>query len=133
MGAEGCPEAMQLLNFIFSSGIIFNDGHEIRARLHAGDDVAAVVEDLGRKFGDSQASDRVKAVIENWPPLHVEGVSHMVKWALDKLDTEDRVMIRWKGDAEHHETVTRLELRDHTLEIEFAHPPAAARAGPAGA
>ena len=56
----------------------------------------------------------------------MEAVTRLVGWALEKLDTDDRVMIEWKGDAEYHETVTKFELRNNTLHIEFAHPPVAA-------
>ncbi len=65
---------------------------------------------------------------ENWPDLHLEAVSKVVQWALTKLDTDDRIMIKWKGDADSTETVTKFELRDHTLVIEFAHPPGSMRA-----
>ena len=130
MAEFGCPQAMELLNLVFNSIYIFNDGHEIRSRLEAGDDVADIVEDLGQKFGPSEALADIRRVTENWPRLHMEAVSEMVQWALGKLDTDDRVTITWKGDADHPETVTRFELRDHTLHIEFAHPPViAAKAG----
>lgn len=123
MADSQCLEAMQLLNMVFSSGIIFNDGHEILARLEAGDEVAGLIEDYSKKFGKAEMAGGIRAVTENWPPLHLEAVSQMLQWALGKLDTSDRVMIKWRGDAEHPETVTKFELRDHTLEIEFAHPP----------
>ena len=64
---------------------------------------------------------------------HTEAVAQMVQWALGKLDTEDRITIRWKDDAEYRETVTKFELRDHELLIEFAHPPAGLRAPGASA
>lgn len=119
----GCSMAMELLNAVFTTPLILNDGHEILARLEAGDDVADVVDGLTRKFGDPEASSSIREVMERWPPLHLEAVSQMVQWALGKLDSDDRVTIRWKGDAEHHETVTRIELRDHLMVVEFAHPP----------
>ena len=128
MGATGCPEAMELLNQVFGSGLIFNDGHEIFARLTAGDEVVDIVEDLGLKFGSEDAARPIRNVIENWPSQHLEAVGEMVRWALGKLDSEDRVTIAWKGNADHPETVTRFELRDHSLLIEFAHPPAAVQA-----
>ena len=78
------------------------------------------------EFGQPDMVVDVQKVVRNWDPLHMEAVTKLVGWALGKLDTEDRVMIEWKGDAEYHETVTKFELRDHTLYIEFAHPPVAA-------
>lgn len=117
-----CMEAMQLLNMVFSAGFIFNDGHEIFARLDAGDDVADIADDFSEKFGKKEMAGPIREVIEGWPRLHVEAVGQLLHWALGKLDTEDRVMIKWKGDDENPETVTRFELRDHTLLIEFAHP-----------
>lgn len=128
MGATGCPEAMELLNQVFGSGLIFNDGHEIYARLMAGDEVVDIAEDLGKKFGSEEAVRPIRRVMENWPSQHLEAVGEMVRWALGKLDTEDRVTIAWRGDADHPETVTRFELRDHSLLIEFAHPPVAVQA-----
>lgn len=119
-----CAQAMQVLNAIFTTPLIFNDGHEILQRLQAGDEVADIAEELGRKFGQPGQAEQVRALANSWPPLHVEAIGSMVQWALAKLDTDDRVTIRWKGDAEHSETVTKFELRDHTLLIEFAHPPA---------
>ncbi len=127
MPDSGCGEAMQLLNLVFSSGIISNDGHEIYARLSDGDDVSDMVEEYSKKFGKAEMAGEIRKVIERWPPLQLEAVAQMVHWALGKLDTEDRVMIKWKGDDEHPETVTKFELRDHTLLIEFAHPPVGAQ------
>ena len=133
MPGSGCPEAMEVLNVVFSSGLIGNDGHEIAARLEAGDDVADIVGDIAIEFGQPDMVADVQKVIKAWDPLHMEAVTRMVSWALGKLDTEDRVMIEWTGDAEYHETVTKFELKDHTLHIEFAHPPvAAAQAAAAG-
>lgn len=133
MPATGCPETMELINAIFTTPLIFNDGHEILARLQAGDDVPDIVEELGKKFGNDQIAAMAREVTANWPSLHMEAVGQVVQWALGKLDTDDRVTIQWKGDAEHPETVTRFELRDHTLLIEFAHPPVGAEAVRIGA
>jgi hypothetical protein len=124
---------MKLMNVVFSSGIVANDGHEILARLNAGDDILEVVEDLNMNFGRPRMARAVRAVGENWPDLHLEAVTKLVQWALTKLDTDDRIMIKWKGDADSTETVTKFELRDHTLVIEFAHPPESLRAALAGA
>lgn len=129
MPDTACDGAMQLLNQVFASGVIQNDGHEILARLEAGDQITDVVGDFGRKFGQADVADNILGLMEHWPSLHLEAVSEMVQWALGKLDTEDRVMIKWKGDAEHPETVTKFELRGHTLVIEFAHPPIGSGAG----
>ena len=126
MPTEGCTAAMEVLNTVFSSGLIGNDGHEIAARLDAGDDVADIIGDIAVEFGQPQLVVDVQKVVNDWPPLHREAVAQLVSWALGKLDTDERVMIKWKGDAEHHETVTKFELRGRTLHIELAHPPAAA-------
>ena len=123
MAQVSCLEAMDLLSMVFSSGIIGNDGHEILARLQAGDDPAEIIGDLGDKFDRPEQGTALREVAANWPPLHLQMLAGVVQWALGKLDTDDRVMIKWKGDAESSETVTKLELRDHTLQIEFAHPP----------
>lgn len=133
MGSGGCLESMELLNQVFQSGIIENDGHEIFARLNAGEDVVDLVGDYGKKFGKGKVARRIQEAVQDWPPLHREAVTKMVAWALSKLDTDDRVMISWKGNADHPETVTRFELRDHTLLIEFAHPPGGFSAAQAGA
>ncbi len=127
-----CSSAVQLLNAIFTTPLILNDGHEILQRLEAGDQVADIAEDLGQKFGQPGQAEKVRALANGWPPLHVEAIGSMVQWALAKLDTDDRVTIRWKGDAEHSETVTKFELRDHTLLIEFAHPPGSIQPARAG-
>lgn len=128
-----CVQAMELLNQVFGSGLIFNDGHEILARLENGDDVGDIVADLGRKFGEAGTDDVVTRVVESWPPLQLQLVSQAVRWALAKLDTDDRVTIKWRGDAESPQTVTKFELRDHELVIEFAHPPAGISSEPAAA
>ena len=120
----GCPESMELLNTVFSTALILNDGHEIRARLADGDDMLDIVADLNDKFGRKRMGRAIRSVGENWPALQLEAVSEMVKWALDKLDSDDRITISWRGDAESQETVTRFELKDNTLLIEFAHPAA---------
>lgn len=118
-----CLEAVDLLNAIFGTPLILNDGHEILQRLEAGEDAVAIAEDMSDKFGQPGQAAQIRALAEGWPPLHIEAMSGMVQWALSKLDTDDRVTVAWKGDADHPETVTKFELRDHTLLIEFAHPP----------
>lgn len=128
-----CGAAIEVLNVVFGSPLIFNDGHEILERLEAGDDLVDVVEDLSKKFGQPEMATEIRQVIENWPPLHLEAVSGMVRWALSKLDTDDRVTIRYKGDAEQPETVTKFELSGHELLIEFAHPPGSLQGAPASA
>jgi hypothetical protein len=55
----------------------------------------------------------------------MEAVASVFTWALSKIDSDDRVSITWKGDADYPETVTRFELRGNQLKIEFLHPPAA--------
>lgn len=122
----GCPESMELLNQVFGTALILNDGHEVHARLVAGDDVLDIVGELNEKFGRKRLGRAIRKVGESWPPLQLEAVSEMVKWALGKLDTEERITIEWRGDAESSETVTKFEIRDNSLLIEFAHPPAAA-------
>jgi hypothetical protein len=125
-GTGGCAEVLTLLNAIFQIPAILNDGHEIAARLRAGDDFIDVVADLNGKFGRPGYASLVESVGEAWPPLHRAAVTEMVRWALDKLDTDDRIAIEWKGNAESPQTVTKFELRDHTLVIDFAHPPVVA-------
>jgi len=125
MAQVACSEAMELLNFVFSSGIISNDGHEILERLQVGDDLVEFIGELGEtKFNRAEQGRALRAVGRAWPSLDLELIQLVAGWALGKLDTDDRVLIRWKGDDEHPEVVTRLELRDHTLVVEFAHPPA---------
>ncbi len=119
----GCAETVDLLNVVFQAPYIFNDGHEILARLRAGDDVVEVVQGLNEKFGRRAYRPLIKALGSNWPPQHLEAITTMVHWALEKLDTDDRVMIEWKGNTRHRETTTRFELKNHLLVIEFAHPP----------
>jgi hypothetical protein len=121
--ATGCSETVHLLNAVFQSYFIFNDGHEIRSRLQAGHNVVDIVQGLNRKFGRREYRPFIRALGNAWPPQHLEAITTMVRWALEKLDTDDRVMIEWKGDASRRETVTKFELRDHLLTIEFAHPP----------
>lgn len=123
MANVGCQMTVDLLNAVFDTALILNDGHEIYARLSAGDDVVAVVQDLNHKFGRPKNGRVIEAIGTAWPALHREAISEMVRWAMGKLDTDDRVNIRWKGDADNPETVTRFELREHELLIEFSHPP----------
>lgn len=123
MAAGGCIEAMELLNLAFATVFILNDGHEILARLNAGEDAAAIAAEYSAKLGKEESADEIGKVIRGWPPLHLEAVTQVVRWALGKLDTDDRITIHWKGDADSPETVTRFELRDHQMLIEFAHPP----------
>ena len=122
-----CAEAMELVNAVFGSGLIFNDGHEIHARLEAGDDLGDILVELNGKFGKPRRAEAMRRVVAGWPPLHREAVEKMIHWALSKLDTSDRILIEYKGDAESDATVTRFEFRDHTLLIEFSHPPARRR------
>lgn len=121
--APGCMETVDLLNVVFQAPFIFNDGHEILTRLRAGDDVVEVVQGLNRKFGRREYRPMINALGDAWPSQHLDAITTMVHWALEKLDTDDRVMIEWKGNATNRETVTKFALRDHLLTIEFAHPP----------
>ena len=127
-----CLEGVDALNLLFGTALILNDGHEILARLEAGDDVADIAEPYAEKLGKGDMAEGFVRLMKNWPPLQMEAITEMVQWALSKLDTDDRVMIRWKGDDESPETVTRFELGDHTLLIEFAHPPGSLQAAGAG-
>jgi hypothetical protein len=122
-GTGGCHEALTLLSTVFQVPAILNDGHEIAARLHAGDDLVDIVGDLNGKFGQPGNASLIRTVLESWPAQQREAVTQMVQWALGKLDTDERIAIEWKGDAESSRTVTKFELCDHTLVIEFAHPP----------
>jgi hypothetical protein len=119
---------MELLNQVFTTALILNDGHEIFARLNAGDDMIDIVDELNNKFGRPRMGKAIRAVGEHWPSHHLEAVGTLVQWALSKLDTDERITIDWKGDADCPETVTKFELRDHRLLIEFAHPPFPLRA-----
>jgi hypothetical protein len=119
----GCAQTVELLNMVFQAPFIFNDGHEILTRLRAGDDVVEVVQGLNRRFGRREYRPLINALGSAWPPQHLEAITTMVRWALEKLDTDDRVMIEWKGNAANRDTVTKFELKDHLLVIEFAHPP----------
>ncbi len=64
--------------------------------------------DLAVEFGQPGMVVEVQKVVGAWPALHMEAVTNLVGWALSKLDTDERVMIEWKGDAQHHETVTKV-------------------------
>jgi hypothetical protein len=123
MSGGGCLESMELLNLFFTTAIVLNDGHDVLARLAAGDDIAEVARDHAEKLGRPEFADEFRKVIKGWPSLHLEAVQQVLQWALGKLDTDERITISWKGDADSPETVTRFELRDHQMLIEFAHPP----------
>jgi hypothetical protein len=123
MAGSGCLEAMALLNVFFATAMVLNDGHEVLARLEAGEDVAEICDDYCRKLGREDHIAESRRLLKNWPPLHLEVVTQLVRWALGKLDTDDRITIHWKGDEDSPETVTRFELKGHEMIIEFAHPP----------
>jgi hypothetical protein len=123
MSGSGCLEAMALLNIFFTTAMVLNDGHEVLARLEAGEDVAEICDDYCTKLGREDHIAESRWLLKNWPPLHMEVVTQLVRWALGKLDTDDRITIHWKGDVDSPETVTRFELKGHDMIIEFAHPP----------
>lgn len=128
----GCTAMVEVLNVLFGSDLILNDGHEILAQLQAGDELADIAGEVGAKFGNPARVEDIRRVTSAWPDHHQKAVSQMLQWALSTLDTEERITVKWKGDDEHPETVTRFELRDHTLTIEFAHPPVGSRTSQAG-
>lgn len=127
MANVGCQAMVEVLNVLFGADLILNDGHEILARLQAGDELADIAGEVGAKFGNPARVEDIRLVTSNWPDHHQRALSQMLQWALSTLDTEDRITVKWKGDDQHPETVTRFELRDHTLTIEFAHPPVGSR------
>lgn len=120
----GCEESIQILNLVFGTWYVFNDGHEVLAQLEQGAAPVEVVDGLAAKFGSERERDVIRTVVQAWPPLHLEAVSRMLQWALSKLDSDDRITITWRGNDHNEDTVTRFELRGNTLLIEFAHPPA---------
>ena len=126
MDAGGCSEAMIALNVIFGTALILNDGHEILACLEAGEDPVLHV---GKKHHAEEHIQAFMKLKKSWPKLHFEAIDEMLKWALRKLDTDDRVTIEWKGDDQYHEIMTRMELRGNKLLIEFLHPPASLATG----
>jgi hypothetical protein len=123
MSGSGCEEAMVLLNIFFATAMVLNDGHEVLARLEAGEDVVEICDDYCRRLGREDHIPASRRLLKGWPPLHMEVVTQLVRWALGKLDTDDRITIHWKGDADSPETVTRFELKGQDMTIEFAHPP----------
>jgi hypothetical protein len=129
MASFGCAQTVGILNFLFDPRVIKNDKDEILARLVGGDSLASVLVDLGSRFQRFRRSSRlteIESVVNNWPAVHLEAIRALVIWSLSSLDTSEPVRLRWKGDAEYHETVTKFEVRDNEVVIEFAHPPAAA-------
>ena len=118
----GCIEFVSAMNTLFTTALILNDGHEIYAVLKAGGDP---LEEAGKKFPENEQLQAFLEVKRGWPAHHMEAIYEMLRWALSKLDTDERITVHWKGDAQASETVTRFELRDHTLVVELAHPPVA--------
>src|SRR4051812_28206468 len=101
----GCDVTMDALNRFFNSPLVFNDSHDIYARLSAGEPIADVLVDVAAIFYGAK-STRLKAVqrvVQNWPDLHLEFVRNMVMLALAKIDSDDRLQITWKGDADNPE------------------------------
>ena len=123
MAIPACEAAMQTLNAAFQIPYIFNDGHEIYARLRADEPLEEIAEDLGNKFGAEGTGEMMRQLMKHWPRQHLEGVKRICEWALEKLYTDDRILITWDGTEVSPETVTRIELRDKELRIVFAHPP----------
>ncbi len=125
MAVPVCEAAMATMNVLCQTPLILNDGHEILAQLREREPIADIAASVGRKFGGRGMDDAIRDLARRWPPAHMEAVGRIVEWALEKLDTEERISIKWKGDADSPEVVTRFELRGSDLLIEFAHPPGA--------
>ena len=129
MGAFGCAHTVDILNFLFDPRVIKNEREEILARLVGGDSLSSVLVDLGgrfQRFRRSSLLTEIETVVNNWPAKHLEAIRAVVIWSLSSFDTDEPVRLRWKGDADYHETVTKFEVKDNEVMIEFAHPPAAA-------
>lgn len=132
MGDVNCIEVVQLLNNLFGTPLILNDGHEILARLEDGADLVDMVNEANKKFGNPENEAAIRRTVGAWPPLHREAVGEMIRWALSKLDTKERVVVKYRGDAESPRTVTKFELEGNVLVVEFAHPPFRPHLAPAG-
>jgi hypothetical protein len=130
MASFGCAQTVNVLNFLFDPRVIKNERTEILAKLNAGDSLSSVLLSLGSKFQRFQRSSRlteIESVVNGWPARHLEAIRALVIWSLSSQDTDEPVRLRWKGDADYHETVTKFEIREDEVVIEFAHPPVAAR------
>ena len=121
MPYSGCGQTIDVLNRMFAEPVVARDGKRLLARLQAGQDFRAIVADeYSGRFGEDALV--VRNVLEHWSDLHFDLVEEVLKWALEKLNTQDHMRVTWQGNTESPELVTRFEVRGNELLVDFAHP-----------
>lgn len=127
MADWGCRLAVGYLNRLFSAPRPAGESPEIVARVAAGEDFTDVlIEKVRAEYGAlSQRTRAVEFVVGHWPQEHVDVVQAMLEANIKRRPIEEPLQVIWKGDADNPETVTRFEVGENRLVVEFAHPPAA--------
>jgi len=129
MGDWGCRLSVAYLNRLFSAPRPAGEPPEIVARVAQGEDFTKVLlEKVREEYGSvSQRTRAIEFVVGHWPREHLDVVQSMLEANIKRRPQEEPLQVIWKGDAEYDETVTRFEVGENKLVVEFAHPAVAMR------
>ena len=122
----GCCEAMRSLNIMLDDRVLGSRRDEVLARLERGDPLNSLATEFGLHIGAfvrHNRAEEVNRVIKNWPPAHAAMIRGVVVWALTERKNGNSVKIRWYGNDDNPETITRVTFKNDEVVIEFAHPP----------
>lgn len=125
-----CRLMTEAMTDFFKEEVIGGREEQILQRLTAGESLPAFVHESVREvrtFRRQAVLAGTNQVVENWPAEHHDMIRSALMWALQKRLSGSPVKVTWKGDDEHEEFVTRIEIKDDELVLDFAHPPALAR------
>lgn len=125
-----CRLMTEAMTDFFKEEVIGGREKEILQRLIAGESLPTFVHESVkevRQFRRQALLAGTNQVVENWPLEHHEMIRSALMWALQKRVQGAPVKVTWKGDDEHTEFVTKIEIKGDELVLDFAHPPAVAR------
>jgi len=132
MADVGCCKVMEAMGFIFAEERLDEIGEELLRRFRSDErfgDIIAEIGDRYRCFPGKTRSSEARRIIEHWPAAHLAMVRSAIIWGITNRNAGVPTRFHWKGDDEHPETVTRFEIKDADIYVEFAHPPAFAQHG----
>ena len=127
MTDTGCCKTMETLNFLFNDRVLGPFTEEVLVRLKSDQLMGSIAAEIGTRFdllrGYTKAEDVIH-IIEHWPEAQLQMIRSTVVWGLEQRLKGTTMRFHFRGDDEFPETLTRIEVRDNDITIEFLHPPA---------
>jgi hypothetical protein len=117
---------MEVLNFLFLDRVMGAMTDEVLMRLKANESMGTIAAQIGDRFdllrGYTKSAD-VLRIIDHWPEAQLDMIRDTVIRGLEQRQKGVAMRFHFRGDDEYPETLTRIEVRENDITIEFLHPP----------